>query len=486
MNVSAIAGPARRPLAHLLAVTTAIVGCYWGLWNAYFSQDDFWMFGAVRHLSLREAAGAHFGYAVRLLLDLSMWARMRLFGLDAAPYYWLSLAQHAVVAGIVYSLTTLWTRHRAVAFLAALLFGTAFAPYEVVTWITGSEYSLAAIPYLASLGLFALYLRRRRPMLYVTSLLAFLAALLVHEVALSLPFVLAAYHLTAGRGLAPPRPFGWRDVRLHLPYAALFAGEFAAQLWFVAQGWSEARVARVDYGPGFHMLGNFFYLIHLIVPNVHDAVLTDWFGAPAVEILRYAAVAAAFALNGLAAFLLWKGSPLVRFAVCVIYLSFLPYTLWHGRFAGAGRYLYLPAVGFSILLALGAVHVHERWRSRRRGRLGVSVAVALLVLFNALVIQTWVRRHVDNGDLRRAVVADLEAEFLHVPPGSTIYMEVPKPKFLDLAFACRLVIRQAVRCEAFVGDQHLVFDGIGDGANGRSYWVRATRDGIVPIQAGDA
>lgn len=466
----------RNPRAglHLAVIFGAIVVSYYGVWNAYFSHDDYWMFGRVRFLPLSEAIWAEAGYAVRMLLDVNMWVRVRLFQLDAAPYYYCSLLQHAIVTVLVYCLAVTWTRRPAAAFVAGLVFGTTFANRSVVTWIVGSEYSLTAIFYLTSLGLFGRYVRSPNLWWLFASFIAFSTALLVHESAASLPLVLVAYHFMLGRR---QNRFRWPQLWPHLPFWTVLGCYGVVQVWFILQGTSEAHVSEADYGPGLHVLGNLYYLGHLVVPNVHDRVMTDWFGPGAAAFIGAGKMVLAVTLNGIAIVALVKGSPLVRFLVIFCYLAFLPFTLWHGRFAGAGRYLYLPAVGYSILLGLGAVSLCERFSHRRAARGAVAAAVALLVLCNAYVNQVWVRQHVENGEFRRVVVEDLAAQFARVAPESAVFIQVPKEKYLDLGFACELVFREPPSCAAFVAGREEKVEAMRREYE-RVYCVEATADGI--------
>lgn len=209
---------------HMLLLALSILVCFYGLWNAYFWADDYWMLGAVRHAhSFSEVIVAELGYGIRLVLDSILWLRTQLFGLAAAPYYWTSLCQHLIVTLLVYWLAASWTRHRTVALLTALLFGTTFSHYSVITWITGSNYSLITIPYLCCLACFAAYLRHRTLTLYLGVLATLIIALLAGEVAVSLPLVLLAYHLTLGQNPRQDQRLHRRDLIVHLPFWVLFA-----------------------------------------------------------------------------------------------------------------------------------------------------------------------------------------------------------------------------------------------------------------------
>ncbi len=470
--------------AHALMLGLAIFVCYFGLWNAYFITDDYWMLGWVRHhTSLGDAILAEFGYGIRFLLDAVLWVRVQLFDLNAAPYYWISLLQHAAVTLIVYWLAQSWTKRRSVAFLTALLFGTTFAHYEVITWITGSEYSLAAILYLSTLACFALYLQRRAIKWYIGALVAFVSLLIFLELSLSLPLILIAYHLTLGRAARSGRPIDWREIRLHVPFWILFAFYLVVQFGFVESGSSEAVVSSASYGPGLHIFPNLLKLVYLIVPDVHYGVLSAAIGQTGVQIVLVVTVVVAVVVTAVAIVGIWKGTALVRFALALVYLPFLPYTLWDSGFAGAIRYRYLPAIGFALLVALLLVRAHDELRSRGKTahRRIVPAAVGVLVASNIVVVQIWVQRHVDNSVLRQAFVTELAADFLHVESGAQIFIEVPQQKYKDLKEACTLIFDRPVQCNSFLYGEVSSAEVADASSAGPVYWLRSTTSGIEQL-----
>ena len=441
----------------------------------------------MRHRDTFVEAIKGLGNGVRFLNYAMVWTKARLFDLSAAPYFWASLFQHIIITHIVYRLVVFWTQRRATAFLAALLFATTFSHYEVIAFVSASDYSFWAIFYLMTLALFAVYLERRSPIWYLGSVAAYAILAFGHDFTLNVPLILLAYHLTLGRGSRKIRDIGWADLRLHLPYWLIWGVHVAIQAFYVLTGSSEAVYSDQAYGPGLHMIRNLLFLVFLAVPNVHvpaiNNFLTGYVGAGPVEMMWQLSVGLAIVGHVLAAILLWKGSNLVRFALALIYLPFLQYTLWRGDFAGAPRYLYLPSIGFSILVALLLIWLYDILRQKGGlvNRLVVPGVVAVLLLFNLVVIQVWVQRHIDNGRFRRPFVTQLGAAFQDVEPGSHIYIEVPTDKYTDLSGSCRLVLRQPVHCEAFVSGERSPEDVINGESEETVYWVEATTDGLVQV-----
>lgn len=476
-------------LVHIAILCLTLFVCYYGLWNAYFATgDDFGITAWVMDQPTIVEAIQGYGNGVRFLNYAQIWIRTRFFGLDAMPYYIASLVHQAILAYIFYRLVEFWTRQRVTALLAALIFVVSFTHYEVVTSVSASDYSWWAIFYLTSLTLFAFYLKEGSRLLYLASIGAYAILGLAHDFTLNLPLVLLAYHLTVGRAGRDLRTLGWSDLKLHFPYWAIFSIHVAIQLSFVLLGTSEAIYSEQDYKPGLHMPGNLFYLVFLLIPNVKSgpiySFLTDLIGSGQVELIWQLTGVLAVIAHGLAAFCFWKGSPLVKFGIALIYLPFLQYTLWEGDFAGAPRYLFLPSLGFSLLLALLFVRIYE-FLSQKEGavyRFAVPAAATLFLLANILIVQIWVQRHIDNGKFRRAFTTQLAQDFKDAEPGTLIYIEVPEDKFTDLQFSCYLVLgTKAIRCESFVTGERSLEEISNVSNSGPIYWLQASEQGFTQI-----
>jgi hypothetical protein len=432
---------AGKSLVHVLALGVAILIAYYGLWNAYFAGlDDFGIIGWARNHSLIDTLFKGYGISSLQLVSLGFtWVLTRLFDLKSAPYFWVSLVQHAIVTYMIYRLVKFWTKRPTTGLLAALIFAVKFSTFEVVTSAAASTYSFRAIIYLLTLALFAIYLENRKLSFYLGSLGMYLILVFTSDFALSIPLILIAYHLTLGRGPRKIRSLGWGDLRLHLSYWFIWGVHVALQFIFVFSGsWQSLYVSEEAYEPGLHMIGNLAYLVFLLVPNVHfDSIynfLTAYISAGLVETFWHVSIGLAIVGNILAGILLWKGSNLVRFALAMIYVPFLQYTLWRGGFVGASRYLYLPSVGFSILVAFLLIWLYD-YLAQKEGlgyRFVVPGVVAILLVFNLVVIQVWVQRHIENGRFRRPFVTQLATAFQDVELGSRIYIEVPTDKYTDL------------------------------------------------------
>jgi Tfp pilus assembly protein PilF len=265
------------------------------------------------------------------------------------------------------SARTVW-----VSLLAALLFATHPIHSEAVAWVAGVPdlsfsffYLLSCLFYVQATG----YERVAR-LRYGASLLAFALALLSKEPALTLPVILLAHD------------WAFRRDRL-----AAQAGRLLP-FFVVAAGYLGVRSAVLGgittsgpSAPLLEWLPNVFslfarYLGKLLLPiglNIHYTIspAESCFDPPVLVGLL---VTAAFAAALLYA---WRASPVAFVSLAFIVVPLLP-TLYIPGIGGvpfAERYLYLPSLGFAMLLALAVVGIAQR---SRHGPTAVLCTGALL------------------------------------------------------------------------------------------------------------
>ncbi|MEZ4617983.1 MAG: hypothetical protein R2867_21075 [Caldilineaceae bacterium] len=462
----------------------AVIACYYGIWHAYFAtRDDFNILGWIMRQPTLWDAVQGYGNGVRYLLFGIVWIRTQLFGMTPAPYYWTSLVQHALVGLLIYWMVLSWRIPRAqgrlVALMTALFFVTTFSAYEVVTNISASSYSLRTLFYLPILLFFAAYLRRQRRRDYAAALGFYVLLVFLADYALSIPLVLLAYHYTIGQA---PLHWGvprWRDLRIHLPFWLLWVIHVALQFNYLRSGSSEAIYSEAAYTPGLHMASNLLNLVFLLIPNVHvtpiQNFLNQFFSPEVVNLIWQLSLVLALVGHGLALYGLWRGTPVIRFAIALIYLPFLQYTLWQDGYADAPRYLYLSAIGYSILVVLLCVLLQQhlaQW-TLPGARWLVPVMFCGAIMVNVIFAQIWIRQQVANGQFRRTVVERLAREFSDVPWRSHVYIEIPEQKFEDLALSCYFVIKRTVTCETILRESETPITAVmPNQVDEKTYWLQ--------------
>ena len=336
------------------------------------------------------------GNYYRPIFLLFLLLNYKMFGPYAAGWHLVSIAVHAGVTCLVYVLARRLTGDYRTALISALLFGVSPVHIESVAWISGVTDPLVALFLLPS---FLCYLNaRERPehrRAWLTGSLAFYAvAMLSKETALIFPIIVFVFewfwHDSSGplwRRVAFDRI---RTATVRIVPFVLLSFVYLTVRWHVLSGLGHTMVplsvSTIIFTWPHLML---FYLRHLVWPFG----LSVFYDVPYVR--TPGLVSFVLPLAGLAgvAFLvfLWirwlgRGSPkdgvLAPFWCAWILIPFIPLldlsVLPVGEIAH-DRYLYLPSIGFSILLAISL----RRLRLGRMRMLGLPAMQAVVVLLLA-------------------------------------------------------------------------------------------------------
>src|SRR5581483_1267367 len=317
-----------------------------------------------------------------------------LFGLNVVGWHVTSLAMHLLATCMVYRLAARITTDPATGAVAALLFGVHPVHLEAVAWVSGVGDPILAV---LAIGAVLAYLNAReqpehRGRWLAVSLAACALALLDKETGLAVPALIFTTEWLlaedgAPRGALGRANVGTRDraraaLRAVVPYLAVtlayIAARSAALSGFAHRDTHTSAATLLLTLPSVVA----FYARQLLLPInlglyydvefvLHPTVTNFW--VPLLLLIAIAAGLVAWSRHSrAAAFALWwivlpLGPPLAA----TIY--FVPGVLVHDR------YLYLPSIGFCILLAM-ALHVLPRG-VRVAGRAVLpSLAVAVLAI----------------------------------------------------------------------------------------------------------
>jgi tetratricopeptide (TPR) repeat protein len=314
------------------------------------------------------------------------------------------------------------------AFLAALLFATHPIHTEAVTWVASLPELAFTFFYLLSFYFYlrfseergskskeqraegkgreakggVLYALSPKPYaFYVFSLLSFSVSVLFKEPALTLPVILIAYDLCTRSSLHDSRPacrqarFTIHNWRSYIPYF-IIAGVYLLLRLNALKGM--VPTVTFELTPWQSVINIFplftEYLKDLIFPfdlNFwHEfQILDSLFNA---EGLLSFSVAAAFAA---ALFVSFRKNRAIFLGLLLILVPLLPafYIKGIGSKPYAERYLYLPSVGFVLILAVFLV-----WLFRKAPRYGIAAAAAVFILAGAYSAQTIVRHAIWKDD----------------------------------------------------------------------------------------
>jgi len=342
------------------------------------------------------------------------------FGDNASAFHGCGVA--FAMAGALAAFWVFWllTHRLMVAFAAASLFAVHPIHTEAVDWA-------AALPDLGCglfiLLAFAFFLKARssepstaaqRRLFRCLALFAFGVALLWKETAAVFPVMAAAYCLLGGGSMRDRLRTALRETALFwlllVPYL-IVRTQVLGSIAKSPRTWNLTPGQFLLTAPDLALK----YVAKLAFPFPLNAYYTFY---PVRSLTDPRAIAAVlFALFAIAALVyFWRRSALPVFCALWVCLTLLPALDINalGRNAFAERYLYLPSVGFCLLISLAAAWLGARLPSRLR----LPTAFVLLIIILGACIAEDIARNPDWKDDATLFTATLprssDAPFVHV------------------------------------------------------------------------
>ncbi|MFZ0890516.1 MAG: hypothetical protein WA005_18905 [Candidatus Binataceae bacterium] len=353
-----------------LIVHNSAIGQWSFLWKS-LTRDEYWF--------------TNLGYVTRSryrpLLLVWFWLNYHIFGLSPAGWHATAVAVHLVAVWMVFKVALRLTEDRQASLLAALLFALTPVHAQAVVWITA-----LGVVFSTALGLAAFYLFTRRAEAWWRNWSAALAlcagSLLSHDSALVFPGLVSLYSFlyeTDGPRAAPGPMSVWARIRGALLSGAPFAIEVLLYLvvrWlvlgFVVTGSAHPPNSLSNAQAMLTLPGVLVtYLVMLAVP---------WLAGPDHRVLVvqsptsawfYLPVAGLVALGGVFLVAL-RNHPrrrLYLFCAGWVGVALLPMMDLKVLYQlVSDTYLYLPSVGWCVLLGDWVVRFapQERVRATRR------------------------------------------------------------------------------------------------------------------------
>jgi tetratricopeptide (TPR) repeat protein len=304
-----------------------------------------------------------------------------------------SLLLHLVVVFLLYALAGQLTGDAFVAFASSLIFAVHPVHLESVAWISGATDPLMGAPILGSL---LCYIRARSSpsrLWSYASWILFGLSLLAKETPIVLPVLVFGYEWLFPRDSTTPLNtirMRLRSALYHmLPFLEI-AAVYLLIRWFVIHGFSTI----ITPFPRRYLLLSvpsvlWFYLRHLLWP----VGLSVFYALPVVTQIGFRSVllsVAILAFLTVAAVVACRKSRLATFALLILLLPLVPVLdlrLFAHNEKVNDRYLYLPSVGFAILVALAIRAAAQLLSARRALLLSCALAAALAIPLAALTVQ---------------------------------------------------------------------------------------------------
>ena len=276
---------------------------------------------------------------------------MQVFGYSPRAFHAANIALHVLNASLLFVIAGRVLGQVSAAFAAALFFALLPGILGAIAWVSAVTALLMTTWYLTAVLTHLAWLETGSRMARAGSVIAFAAALLTHEGAVTLlPMLIAAEYLVS----SAQRP-ALRDLpRRYAPFAIALAA-YLTIAFVVNRG--NYVVTERQYRFGLHA-----------IQNVFDYVATLYVGRRGTT----GAVTTGVALLAV----MFAGTRGARFGAVWMLVALVPYSLF--TWTGIGRYAYLSGIGLSLLLA-ALVQSAARTLRPRVGTRVAAVAVCLLV-----------------------------------------------------------------------------------------------------------
>lgn len=402
-KANGIIGMSMRRCASHIVLLCVLAGsallAYSNMFQAEFVYDDYPFIvdnPAVRSLSDparffldRDSFSEGGKYVIyRPLAALSFALNYRLSGYDPAFFHLVNIALHILCGVALYFFLFDTFSHALMAFFAAVLFLLHPVQTEAVSWISARGNPMFLLFLLLSMMCY-----RRSTAGATTGRIAYAAALgfaalslLSKEMAVVLPFLLFVYDVSVNR---PSHGSVWKQ-RLPgiIPFLALSLGYIALRHWVLGE------TRQIEYWGGsmytalLTMTKAFLYYVRLTLFPM--PLMVEYVVPVARSALQPTVIVSSLGLLfiGITCFFSYRGAPTVFFGILWFFVSLLPVSnIIPLKAILNERFLYLPSIGFCLLLA-STVRVPSAVTARR---MTYAVYVALLMISACYGILTFDR-----------------------------------------------------------------------------------------------
>ena len=414
----------KRNLVAILAIVAAVFIVYRDVHSAYFFEDDFqWLAGALTYApsSLVDVFGSGRSHFYRPVVELYFWIATPLFGGSPRLFHLASVVLHAANGVLLFFLARALSASDRFAVTAGILFVVLPGHVDAVAWVGALAEPVGAFFGVSSMLALVAYRRSRRRRHLAVSVGAFVLALLTHESSVVfLPLlVLTDWVSDDRRPLIPRSRAEWvAIIRLFSPYLAAVAVYAIPDLTVNRQIY---LVSESHYRIGLHAIR-------------HGLDYVVWLYVGKRNLASYVVIVCATAL------ILAGGTRRARFAIGWMIVALLPFVFF--TWGNTSRYLYLPAMGFAILLAEGVTALDRlmaRWLGTRWRTVLTNLIVAALTVRFAIFASKTVKAFSNATEPYRAYGVDLRASHPTLPSGSVILIEPEVDKALKQRYLEGLV-----------------------------------------------
>lgn len=306
----------------------------------------------------------------------------QLFGLWQQGWHLLNLAIHTGASVLVYRLFLRLTGGNArLALVGGLFFALIPVHVESVSWISGVPDALAALFYIPSIIFYVRWREGNDRKHLIYALLMYFGALLCKETPIVLPAILLVWELTLNRrenlsiNLFP----AFRQVLPFIIPAVIYLVMRVAVLGQL--NWKHPLNAQFSTGQiyGTIPLTIVYYLKNILFPYSLSLIYPVNFVKNFSDLSFWIPLLILGAITAAAYFFRRQITALMWFAVALFVFPLLPVMnlqVFHFEYLVQDRYLYLPSVGFVLIIA---VLLEKLWSSEKKIYSQTALAAAILL-----------------------------------------------------------------------------------------------------------
>lgn len=348
----------------------------------------------------------------RPLQGLQFFIEYQIFGGNSNAYHLVNIFYHVINVWLLYALVWRVSQRWRLGFITALFYATFSVYISGVTWL-GEVEPLLSVFYLASVGLWWLYLENQRARFYWLALAALALALMAKQTALTLPVIFFLME----RWLAY-RPSALVDlIRRYIPFG-LVAGVFALVQFFAPT--TAVFTGQFDWKPGTTMLSilweymvllfepwGVFPSIDLNPPTVGNPVTYLW-SALALVLL------ALYWLRTKNRFVLVLGIFTLITLIPVLPFPFLEH-----------RYVYLPILSSAVILGFLASEFLKRWGKPTLVATLSALVFGVIAIGNGWALNQSLNASSEWARTLRVPFRDIERQNPTFPPDTLLFFIDP-------------------------------------------------------------
>ena len=319
-------------------------------------------------------AGKPFNYyrplhVASYIIDYSLW------GLNVIGYHLTSVILHILVTLCLYWFILLLYNNKRLSLITSILFLTTPINVETIASISVRGDILSVLFMLLCFIFYIKLLHENKINLYILMLLSYILALLAKENSLIFPALLLLYHYTFKEKIKP---------KLFIPITIIATIYLVLRLTVLkAVLLSTSCVASApERIPGFFVaITN--YLRILIVPfNLHAEYGEKLFALTSPKVVLGVVLSLALLTYG---FMKKKNNGLIFFSVYWFFITLLPVSnIYPLAFYMTEHWLYLPSIGFFLLLAHG---LNKLLTKDRLKVVTIAFIVAFIIFYSYLTIR---------------------------------------------------------------------------------------------------